>query len=45
MMHFKFSENLSYAQIQLFAKTVKSMMRDEFSFKNKNLLDITSSVH
>ena len=41
MMHFKFSENLSYAQIQLFAKTVKSMMRDEFSFKNEDLLNIT----
>ena len=41
MMHFKFSENLSYAQIQLFAKTVKSMMRDEFSLKNEDLLNIT----
>lgn len=41
MMHFKFAENLSYAQIQLFAKTVKSMMRDEFSFKNEDLLNIT----
>ena len=41
MMHFCFSDKLTYAQIQLFAKTVKCMMQDEFSFENECLLDIT----
>lgn len=37
-MHFVFSINLSYAQIQLFAKIVKSMLRDEYSPGNEYLL-------
>ena len=41
MMHYSFSVHLTYAQIQLFAKTVKCMMQDEFSLENAYLLDIT----
>ena len=37
-MHFSFTQDLSYAQIQLFAKIVKCMLRDEYSPENEYLL-------
>ena len=40
MIHFTFDKDLTYAHLQFFAKTVKCMMLEEFSFENSGLLDI-----